>query len=161
VEKKCTELGIECQCIRCREAGHLQHKKGIQLDASKAVFSVEEFEASNGNEFFISAEDPKQNALFGFCRLRFPFKPFRSEISSNSALVRELHVFGEAVALGEQKKGGIQHHGLGKKLLQKAEEIAFEEFGSKKMIVISGVGAREYYRKLGYRQKGVFMEKLL
>ena len=161
VEKKCGELGIQCQCIRCREAGHIQSKKGIRLDAAKAVFSVEEYDASHGIEFFVSAEEPNENALFGFCRLRIPFKPFRPEISSKTALIRELHVFGEATALGEHKKGGIQHHGLGKQLLQKAEQIAQEEFGSNKMIVISGIGAREYYRKLDYHPKGVYMEKLL
>jgi elongator complex protein 3 len=161
VQQKARQLGIECQCIRCREAGHLQHKKGIQLDASRAVFSVEEYEASKGTEFFVSAEEKKEDALFGFCRLRFPFEPFRKEISSNSALVRELHVFGEAAALGAHSKAGIQHHGLGKQLLQKAESIAMEEFGSKKMIVISGIGAREYYRKLGYRQEGAYMEKMI
>ncbi len=161
IEKKCKELGIECQCIRCREAGHIQHNRGIRLDAPNAVFSVEEYEASKGTEFFVSAEEPNENALFGFCRLRIPFQPFRPEISSKTALIRELHVFGEAIGLGEKKVGGIQHHGLGKKLLEKAEQIAQEEFGSKKMIVISGVGAREYYRKLGYRQKGAYMEKVL
>lgn len=160
VEQKCQELGISCQCIRCREAGQIQLKQKIKLNPQTAKINVEKYEASLGTEFFISADDEKSNALFGFCRLRIPHKPFRPEISNNSGLIRELHVFGEAIALGEQKTGGLQHAGLGKKLLQKAEDLA-AEFGKKESIVISGIGAREYYRKLGYENTGPFMKKTL
>ncbi|MBU0636120.1 tRNA uridine(34) 5-carboxymethylaminomethyl modification radical SAM/GNAT enzyme Elp3 [Candidatus Micrarchaeota archaeon] len=161
VKQKALELGIECQCIRCREAGHLQQKKSFQLKPNNATIQTIKYEASKGMEIFISAEDLKENALFGFCRLRIPFKPFRKEITSSSALVRELHVFGEPLLLGQKKKDSIQHKGLGKQLLQKAEEIAKNEFSKRKIVVIAGIGAREYYRKQDYILKGPFMEKTL
>jgi len=83
----------------------------------------------------------------------------RKEIVEGSALIRELHVYGSSVKIGEKGKG-IQHRGFGKKLLEKAEEIC-KKNNIKKIIVISGVGVREYYRKLGYKKEGVYMVKKL
>jgi elongator complex protein 3 len=77
----------------------------------------------------------------------------------NAAIVRELHVYGKSLGIGE-KGNAIQHKGLGKRLMQKAEEIARKE-GMKKIAVISGVGAREYYRKIGYKLEGSYMVKNL
>ncbi|HDN83327.1 MAG TPA: GNAT family N-acetyltransferase, partial [Candidatus Altiarchaeales archaeon] len=54
-----------------------------------------------------------------------------------------------------------QHRGYGKELLREAERISEEEFDMKKIIVISGIGVREYYRNLGYRKQGVYMMKKL
>jgi elongator complex protein 3 len=141
---------IKCNCIRCRE---IKKEKIGKID-----ILVKSYNASNGKEFFISAEDKKNNLLAGFCRLRFPSKSLRKEITSNSALIRELHVYGKAISIG--KKGSVQHKGLGKKLLAKAEQIA-KKHGRKKMIIISGVGVREYYRKLGYKKQGPYMVKIL
>ena len=114
------------------------------------------YEASGGKEFFIAAEDAENDILIGFCRLRFPSQYLRSEITAQSALIRELHVYGTATAIGEE--GGVQHKGWGKKLMAKAEEIARAQ-GKKKMVVISGVGVRGYYRKLGYEKEGLYMVK--
>ena len=97
--------------------------------------------------------------MIGFCRLRIPYKPFRKEITNKSAGIRELHVYGSAAPLGE--KGIIQHRGFGRKLLRKAEKAAKEGYDKNKMLIISGIGAREYYRKFGYRRKGVYMIKRL
>ncbi|MFH1256156.1 MAG: tRNA uridine(34) 5-carboxymethylaminomethyl modification radical SAM/GNAT enzyme Elp3 [Candidatus Diapherotrites archaeon] len=162
VEEKLKGKGIECNCIRCREAGlseYLGKKKPL---LGKARLFKEFYSASNGLEAFISADDRKANALFGFCRLRFPFKPFRKELGSSTALVRELHVFSHSLPLGALPLGtDFQHRGLGKKLMDEAEKTALE-FGFKKIAVISGIGAREYYRKfLGYARKGAFMCKTL
>ena len=95
----------------------------------------------------------------GFCRLRIPFKPFRKEITSNSALIRELHVFGPSVGLGKTDLESQQHKGFGKILLSEAERIATEEFDAKKILIISGIGVREYYKKLGYALDGVYVSK--
>jgi elongator complex protein 3 len=114
--------------------------------------------AHTGKEFFISAEDTENDLLIGFIRMRFPSQVLHSEITSASALIRELHVYGTATGIGEE--GSIQHRGWGKKLLQKAEEIA-KKAGKDKLVVISGVGAREYYRKLGYKLEGAYMTKKL
>ena len=143
---------IKCRCIRCREP------KGKDVAWEKVKIKVMEFEASQGVEFFISAEDPLNDVIIGFCRLRFPSLYLRPEITPGCALIRELHVYGTATAIGEE--GMVQHRGWGKKLMQKAEEIA-ENNGKNKIVVISGVGVREYYRKLGYKKEGPYMVKLL
>ena len=114
------------------------------------------YEASKGKEFFISLED--KNSLYGFCRLRFPSQFIRKEITKGSVLIRELHIYGESVELG--KKGKIQHKGYGKLLLRKAEEIS-EKNNKNKIVVISGIGVKEYYKKLGYKKDGPYMVKYL
>jgi len=89
--------------------------------------------------------------LFGLLRLR---------IVENKALIRELHVYGQALKLGEQSEIASQHKGLGKWLMNKAEEIV-RKHKIKKLSIISGVGVREYYRKLGYRLEENYMVKFL
>lgn len=142
---------FKCRCIRCREP------KGKKVNWEKVEIKVMEYEASGGKEFFIAAEDTEQDLLIGFCRLRFPFQCLRLEIIPGSALIRELHVYGTATAIGEE--GVVQHKGWGKKLMTKAEEIAREN-GKKKIVVISGVGVKKYYKeKLGYHKEGLYMVK--
>jgi elongator complex protein 3 len=151
IEKVMKKNKAKCECIRCREPRGRKISKKIEI-------SVIYYEASNGNEFFISADDVKNDIILGFCRLRFPNQFLRNEINEDSALIRELHVYGEAAAIG--KKGKVQHKGIGKKLLETAEETA-KTYNRNKMIVISGIGAREYFRKLGYKQEGPYMVKKL
>lgn len=145
--------GIVCRCIRCREVGRTK-------DQSEPTVRVMEYEASLGREFFISIEN--DSSLFGFVRLRFPSQyGLRPEIVLGSALIRELHVYGKSVRIGGAgEEGGGQHHGLGRQLMETAERIALEK-GMKKMVVISGVGVRGYYRKLGYELEGDYMVKRL
>lgn len=139
--------------IRAREP------KGKPINWNKVDIKVQEYDASKGKEFFISAEDTENDILLGFCRLRFPFEFLRSEITPTSALIRELHVYGTATAIGDE--GIVQHKGWGKKLMQKAEEIAAAN-GKDKMVVISGVGVRKYYEeKLGYQKEGPYVVKVL
>lgn len=144
---------LKCRCIRCREP------KGREVNWNKVEMKVNEYDASNGKEFFISSEDVENDLVMGFCRLRFPSKFLRKEITEKSALVRELHVYGTATAIGNE--GIVQHKGWGKKLMEKAEEIA-KSNGRDKMVVISGVGVRKYYEdKLGYVKEGPYMVKEL
>ena len=139
--------------IRAREP------KGKDINWDKVEIKVMEYDASQGKEFFISAEDAENDLLIGFCRLRFPFEFLRPEITPGSALVRELHVYGTATAIGDE--GIVQHKGWGKKLMQKAEELALHH-GKNKMVVISGVGVRKYYEeKLGYVKEGPYVVKEL
>jgi len=153
VEKLCKEKEIECQCIRCREVGSLI-KKGKKINLNKITIQAINYNASEGNEFFIQAVAGE--ALLGFCRMRIPYQFLRKEITEDSVLIRELHVYGPAIGIG--KKGEIQHKGLGKKLLAKAEKIA-KTYYKNKLVVISGIGAREYYQKLGYKKEGPYMVK--
>lgn len=126
------------------------------IGITDAEIKVTEYEASKGREFFLAAE--YQDAVIGFCRLRFPLQCLRPEITQQSALIRELHVYGQAVPIG--KEGKIQHRGFGTMLLKRAEEIA-TKYGKDKIVVISGIGVREYYGKLGYHLEGLYMVKYL
>jgi len=92
--------------------------------------------------------------------LRFPAAPHRAELQG-SALIRELHVYGSMVPVGKgAKQKEWQHRGYGKELIERAEEIASES-GYGKLSIISGIGAREYYKKLGYTLDGGYMSKAL
>ena len=141
IEEIMKKKKIRCHCIRCREIGRCPAK-------GKIKFKEFHYNASDGVEFFISAEI--NDSLLGFCRLRFP--------RNNTALIRELHVLGEAVSIG--MKGDVQHKGIGRKLMEIAEKVA-KTYCKYKIVVISGIGAREYYRKLGYRKEGPYMTKLV
>jgi elongator complex protein 3 len=156
VEKICKEKNIKCRCIRCREAGF--HIKNEKIDLKNVQIKITEYRASNGKEFFIAAE--QSGILFGFIRMRFASQFLREEITQSSALIRELHVFSAAAQIGKRAEDSFQHRGIGKNLLMKAEEIATQN-GKDKMVIISGIGAREYFRKHNYELEGVYMVKRL
>ncbi|MCX6801385.1 MAG: tRNA uridine(34) 5-carboxymethylaminomethyl modification radical SAM/GNAT enzyme Elp3 [Candidatus Diapherotrites archaeon] len=153
--------GKKCACIRCREAGLKLYDEKIGAgEFSKAKLMSEFYQASGGEEAFVSFES--KDALFGFLRLRKPFEPFRKEIDSKTALVRELHVYGKALPLGKRSGESTQHQGIGKLLMGEAERIAKEKFDSNKIVVISGPGVKEYYRKnFSYKKKGPYMSKAI
>ncbi len=155
VEKICKEKNIKCRCIRCREAGY---NKNININNLK--IKIIEYNASHGKEFFIVAEDRKNDVLFGYCRLRFPSRSLRKEITKDSALIRELHIYSTAVQIGKKSKESFQHRGIGKKLMKIAEEIA-KNNNKNKVVVLSGIGAREYFKKLNYKLEGSYMVKKL
>ena len=119
---------------------------------------VVEYEASQGKEFFIAAEDKEADVLFGYCRLRFPSQFLREEITKDSALIREIHVYSAAVQIGKKSDDSFQHKGIGKQLMAKAEEIA-EQHGKNKVIVLAGIGAKQYFSKLEYTHDGPYMSK--
>ncbi|MCU4739837.1 tRNA uridine(34) 5-carboxymethylaminomethyl modification radical SAM/GNAT enzyme Elp3 [Halobacteria archaeon AArc-m2/3/4] len=147
--------GWTCDCVRCREAGmNDEEPENVELD-------VMTYEVCGGTEHFISFEDFEKDLLVGFCRLRFPNTPVRPELE-NAALVRELHVYGTEVTVGEESESGQhQHSGYGRRLMARAEKLAADA-GYDKLSVISGIGAREYYRnKLGYHQDGPYVSKRL
>ena len=137
--------------IRSREI-----KQGITTGKRETV--IREYTASNGTEYFISIEC--NDKILGFARLRFPKRSLHPVITETSALIRELHVYGQAVSIGKSDDNQTQHKGIGKTLMQKAEEIS-KRNNKDKIIVISGVGVRGYYRKLGYDLEGPYMVKKL
>jgi elongator complex protein 3 len=155
VHEKMRERGWKCRCIRCREIGHgLNGRKADEI-LSDCEILVEKYRASKGVEYFISFENIEEGLLAGFVRLRYG-KPYLKEIEDH-ALIRELHVYGTSIPLGGSDAESAQHRGIGEKLLSYAEEIARESYD--RIAVISGVGARNYYRKHGYRKKGNYMVK--
>ena len=157
IHKRLKDQGYSCKCIRCREAG--LSRKNMQSEFLK--LNRQEYDSSNGREIFISFDD-KDESIYGFLRLRKPSGlAHRNEITQNSCIVRELHVFGKSIKIGNHEEDGIQHSGLGRKLMNEAEKISKEDFDSKKLLVISAVGTREYYKKLGYSLDGPYMSKQL
>jgi len=162
VQEEMKKQGFKCQCLRCREVGHLRLKKGIIPDPNNIKFVMRKYEASNGIEYFLSHEDPNLDVIIGFCRLRIPSHQLtRAELSGqNVALIRELHVYGQLAEIGSRPNKGWQHRGFGKNLLKEAERISTEH-ECQKLVVISGIGAREYYYKLGFHLDGPFVSKNL
>ncbi len=152
---------IRCKCIRCREYGH-RLRDGWQIGEPHMVRI--DYEASGGREIFLSFEDENET-LFGLLRMRIQTKPIakiKQQINGNLALIRELHIYGPEVPLAEQKEEAAQHKGLGKTLLREAERIASDEFQAQQMVVLSGIGAKEYYRsEFSYSSQGEYMVKSL
>jgi elongator complex protein 3 len=156
VLQKLRDEGYSCRCIRCRETG-LQKKYPDEADVRLGRV---DYQASGGQEIFLSYEDSAGKTILGFLRLRKLAKPHRKELVG-SAIVRELHVYGQALGVGLKDVGdSYQHRGYGTKLLREAETIARLELGVGKLSVISAVGTREYYRKLGYMQDGPYVSKV-
>jgi elongator complex protein 3 len=139
--------GKRCRCIRCREIGRLP-------SLAESAIQVLEYEACGGREHFISAVS--DDSLIGFARLRFPSMTYRPELEG-AALLRELHVYGSLVPVGiDAESAEWQHRNYGKVLIAKAEEIAGGA-GLQKLAIMSGIGVRPYYRKLGYERRGPYM----
>ena len=161
----------ECQCIRCREVrSEYSSREEIVLDRI-------DYSASDGKEIFLQFVSKDKQKLFALLRLRMPggvqnplcpdYRTYppdyrgRGQLSvlKGAALVREVHTYGKLAKIDAKDKASPQHIGLGKKLLKEAERISREEFGLKKIAVISGVGVKGYYRKNGYRLSGTYMVK--
>jgi elongator complex protein 3 len=146
IEKEFRGKNYKLKEIRYREIGFALNFGKVNKDLK---LKVTRYKASNGTEYFLEVIN-RDNILFGLCRLR---------ISKEGAIIRELHVYGPSLRLRESGKIS-QHCGFGKLLMKKAEEITIKK-GIKKLKVISGIGVREYYRKLGYKLKDSYMVKSL
>jgi elongator complex protein 3 len=147
--------GKRCRCIRCREVGHVKHKRNEEPEEVELLERT--YDASGGKEFFLSFEDVDKDIILGFARLRAPPESFRPEIDDNTLIVRQLKVLGHSTDIGATGDD-TQHKGFGKRLMASAEEKA-REIGRDRVVVISAVGTREYYRKLGYHLEGPYMVK--
>ncbi|KAM7480122.1 hypothetical protein LguiA_028335 [Lonicera macranthoides] len=163
------DLGLKCRDVRTREAGiqaclnmsilyDIHHK----IRPEEVQLVRRDYTANEGWETFLSYEDTHQDILVGLLRLR---KCGRNttcpELVGKCSIVRELHVYGTAVPVHGRDADKLQHQGYGTLLMEEAERIALREHRSKKMAVISGVGTRHYYRKLGYELEGPYMVKHL
>jgi elongator complex protein 3 len=163
VQQKIAEHGDRCGCIRCREVGHRLAVDNVTPDPEKVKILAVPYEASEGKEIFISAEDSESNVLIGYLRLRIPSaKAHRSEIRAvPSAIVRELHVYGPLVPVGKHLARAWQHKGYGSILLGEAERLVREDYGLEKLLVISALGTKQYYMRFGYERDGVYVSKKL
>lgn len=146
LEREVINRGGFTQDIRSREVRN--NLDGIE----NAILVVRKYYGSGGTEYFISFESPDKRIIYGFLRLRLSKESGTVfDELKDTALMRELHVYGQVVSVNDKESGEekTQHMGFGKKLIQKAEEISWNE-GYKRLAVISGVGVRNYYRKQGY-----------
>jgi elongator complex protein 3 len=136
-----------CKCIRCREVKEKYNQK------EKVYLFRTDYKASDGREIFLSFENKNRSKLYSLLRLRIN--------SQNQAIIREIHTFGQLLPIGQKEISTVspQHKGFGKKLMKTAERIAEKELFSKQISVISGVGTRNYFRKLGYKLKDTYMVK--
>ncbi len=146
IQAEMLRRGLHCNCLRCREVGH------ANIKLSRPKLFIDKYNASGGIEYFLSFEDAKRQVVYAFCRLR---------IDKNGlypAFIRELHTYGQMLKIGTKNAIASQHKGMGVKLIKGAEKLAIKAKADI-IAVISGVGVRGYYRKLGYKLQNTYMIK--
>ncbi len=159
VTREAEEQGIFCQCIRCSEI------RNQSYNMNEIKYNVHQFIASGAQEYFICASMPRPNRdlLIGFIRLRlchWDQKAVFDALKGGTAMIRELHVYGQVNVVGDGQIKGAQHRGIGRQLLAIAENIAAKA-GYDKIAIIAGVGVRDYYKKFGYVLQDTYMIKSL
>ncbi|XP_061716185.1 elongator complex protein 3 [Cydia pomonella] len=161
------DLGTDCRDVRTREVGIQEIHNRVRPYEVELI--RRDYVANGGWETFLAYEDPDQDILVGLLRLRKcagdtyrpELKPGPAADFKQCSVVRELHVYGSVVPVNARDPTKFQHQGFGMLLMEEAERIAREEHGSDKMAVISGVGTRNYYAKIGYTLEGPYMVKML
>lgn len=143
-QESLANINYRCKCVRCREV-----KENYDPEEKLYLFR-QDYSSSEGKEIFLSYENLKRTKIYALLRLR---------IMKDLAIVREIHTYGQMVPISEKKKA-VQHKGLGKKLMKKAEQIS-KDYNAPKLSVISGIGVRPYYKKLGYKLENTYMIKKL
>ncbi len=160
LQKELVKQGKSCQCLRCREV------RNEKFNPQDIELVQREYSASQGREIFLSFESKDRKKVYAFLRLRINHD-LKNNIFpelKNASIIRELHVYGQMVPVYQEnlddELGQTQHLGLGKKLMQEAEKISLQN-NIKKIAVISGIGVRNYYKKLGYKLQGTYLTKSL
>ncbi len=146
--------GQACRCVRCREV------RNQKVDNSTLVLNESLYTAGGSEESFLSFDTP-DGRLVGYLRLSLPAAEApASQIPEleGAALIREVHVLGQSLPVGEGENGSAQHTGLGARLIHKAQEIARER-GFDRLAVISAIGTRQYYLKLGFQRGKLYLLK--
>ena len=165
VEQELTseDVASRVQEIRFREINQ-QQVRAAELTLQDFVYTT----AVSDEHFlqWVTAD----NKIAGFCRLSLPhwdkLTSGACDVTANEllvqpgqAMIRELHVYGQALSLGSEGMSA-QHQGLGQKLLAKASSIAAEA-GYTSLNVISSIGTRAYYRAQGFTDAGLYQQKAL
>lgn len=159
VQKELERRGEQCQCVRCREV------RGELINPAELVFNDLPYQTPASTEYFLSFNTP-EDKLAGYLRLSLPDLSKNADVREampdldGAAIIREVHVFGQAQPVGGSQAGAAQHTGLGTSLLLEAEKIAREN-GYQKMAVIAAVGTRVYYQKRGFERGGHYFVKRL
>jgi len=162
VEKEMKNNDLFCRCIRCREVGHKYLREKFDVDWDNISMNIDFYNASCGEEVFISLVEETHDAIVGYLRLRDLSFSHRWELKNNPCMIiRELKVLGQEIGIGSYDKDSIQHKGFGKELISESERICRDEFDKINLFVLSGIGVKEYYRKLGFEDKGLYLLKKL
>jgi elongator complex protein 3 len=162
VESEMLDHGKICRCIRCREIGHKSLRENIELNEDSIHIDTIKYHSNESQEIFISLVDKKNDLLIGYLRLRDIINSHRYELKDNPCMIiRELKIVGLELPLGKKNKSSLQHKGFGKKLIKEAERICLEEFHKKYLFVLSGIGVKQYYRNLNFKDKGLYLYKKL
>jgi elongator complex protein 3 len=152
-EQELGRRGLHSQEIRSRE---IQNRR-VQM--SDLHLKETPYQTSLGEEIFLQYVTEDEH-IAGFLRLSLPIVPPITDELEGAAMIREVHVYGVAVGIGQTEEGRAQHLGLGRKLIERAVEIATER-GYQKLAVISSVGTREYYRKRGFTDGTLYQHQFL
>jgi elongator complex protein 3 len=145
--------GGTCRDIRAREI------RGSEFSAETLQLNDLVYQTSIGDEHFlefVTADD----RLVAFLRLSLPASPLPDPELRNSALIREVHVYGDSLGLGLRAEGRAQHMGLGRRLIDRAAELA-RTAGFEDLAVISAVGTRVYYRSLDFTDGDAYQHRSL
>jgi elongator complex protein 3 len=154
VQRELQRRGARCQCVRCREV------RGQALELESLQAEEMAYQTETSEEHFLSLITP-EDKLAGFLRLSLPGKSSPATGISDlhqAAIIREVHVYGQSLQLGASRRGAAQHAGLGKGLIQRAEEIARQQ-GFQRLAVISAIGTRRYYLERGYERGELYLVK--
>ena len=151
-EKEILKQGKKIQDIRSREI------KGESVSKSNLELEVIKYNTTVSKEYFLSYKTKDTDRICAFLRLSIPTRDTYIEELHNTAIIREIHVYGSVVNIGRGSSGESQHLGLGKDLLQLTYSVAKKE-GLNRVSVISAIGTKEYYRKRGFKEEGLYMVK--
>jgi len=150
--------GTRCSCIRCREV------RGEQVDPAALRLVDTPYPAAGAEEHFLQFVTP-QDRIAGYLRLSLP-GPSSPDVSAalpdlaGAALIREVHVYGQSLAVGEEQPGAAQHAGLGTRLIEEAARIARAN-GFHRLAVIAAVGTRLYYQSRGFSRGELYMARAI
>ena len=155
IQREMASRGTRCECIRCREI------RGKRVTSRGVSMHDLVYYPADAEEHFLSFDTP-DDQLAGFLRLSLPGDTHLTGLSDleEAAIIREVHVYGQSLEVGEERQGIAQHSGLGTRLLEEAEEIARSK-GFKRLAVIAAVGTRAYYAGRGFSQGDCYMVKAL
>jgi elongator complex protein 3 len=152
IQNELKRRGVACQCVRCREV------RDRKVDLEILQLADLEYQAGGSQEHFLSFVTP-DDRLAGFLRLSLPGLDCPATAMPDldqAAIIREVHIYGQSLAVGAEEQGAAQHIGLGSRLIEYAQDLARSQ-GYPRLAVISAIGTRRYYQRLGFRHGELYM----
>jgi len=155
IQQEMSRRGTRCECIRCREI------RTRKVTAGSVELHDLIYHPAHSEEHFLSFDTP-EDQLAAFLRLSLPADTQLTGLEEleGSAIIREVHVYGQSLEVGEERSGIAQHSGLGSRLIEEAEALA-KLRGFQKLAVIAAVGTRAYYAARGFGLGEYYMVKRL